>query len=105
MMDGDFLELGIQPALSPMAKIAQAFESLDQVIRRRTSVKQPRNRKVTLTDLIAELKKYEALEKKRRLKETVERASQRRIRNYSISLRRRLWSWRMKSLLRIQFCG
>jgi segregation and condensation protein A len=83
--DGDFLELGLDsvaPA-SPLGKLALAFSSLDQVIRRRTSVKQPRNRKVTLNDLILELKKYEALEKKRRLKETVEKAERRRMRNFA----------------------
>lgn len=81
--DGDYLELGLDPEPSPMQRLAKAFNSLDQVIRRRTSVKQPRNRKVTLTDLIGELKKYEELEKRRRLKETVEKAERRRMRNYS----------------------
>lgn len=83
--DDDFLELGIESnaPVPPLKKLAQAFNSLDQLIRRRTSVKQPRNRKVTLNDLIQELKKYEALERKRRLKETVEKAERRRVRNYT----------------------
>ncbi len=81
--DADFLEMDINPTPSPMTQIARAFNSLDQLIRRRTSVKQPRNRKVTLNDLIQELKKYEALERKRRLKETVEKAERRRMRSYA----------------------
>lgn len=59
------------------------FSSLDQVIKRRTSTKQPRIRPVTLEDLIQELRKYEELEKKRSLKEKVEKASQRRMADYS----------------------
>lgn len=76
--DPDWAEEPAAP-LSPLEKIARVFESLDQVIRRRTSVKQPRQRKVTLTDLIAELQKLEALDKKRRLRETVESAERRRM--------------------------
>lgn len=82
-LDGDFLELGLEQPPSPMAHIASTFHALDKIIRRRTSVKQPRNRKVTLNDLILELKKYEELEKKRRLRETVEKAERRRMRNYA----------------------
>ncbi len=81
--DGDFLELGLESAHKPLGKIALAFEALDRVIRRRTSVKQPRNRKVTLNDLIHELQKYEELERKRRLRETVERAERRRMYNFA----------------------
>lgn len=83
-MEGDFLEMEMEePPPSPLGKIVMAFEMLDQVIRRRTSVKQPRNRNVTLEDLIRELRKYEEIEKKRRLKETVEKAERRRMRNFS----------------------
>lgn len=81
--DGDFMDMHSEPEATPMQKLAKAFNSLDQVIRRRTSTKQPRNRKVTLTDLISELKKYEELEKRRRLKETVEKAERRRMKNYA----------------------
>ncbi len=81
--EDDFLDLGLESAPTPMGKIAAAFHTLDQVLRRRTSVKQPRNRKVTLNDLILELKKYEDLEKKRRIKETVDKAEKRRMRNYA----------------------
>lgn len=81
--DDDFLDIGLTATPSPLGKIAMAFNSLEQVIRRRTSVKQPRNRKVTLNDLIQELKKYEEMEKRRRLKETVENASRRRMRNFA----------------------
>ncbi len=83
MEDGDFLEVDMASAPSPLQHLSKTFETLDQVIRRRTSVKQPRNRKVTLNDLIQELKKYEELEKKRRLKETVEKAERRRMRNFT----------------------
>jgi segregation and condensation protein A len=57
--------------------------SLDEAIKRRTSTKQPRIRPVTLEDLIQELRKYEELEKKRSLREKVEKASQRRVADYS----------------------
>jgi segregation and condensation protein A len=57
--------------------------SLDQVLRRRNSVKQPRNRRVTLEDLIVELQKYEALDKERHLKEAVAKIDNRRMRNYA----------------------
>jgi segregation and condensation protein A len=59
------------------------FRSLDEAIRRRTSVKQPRIRPVTLNDLIAELKKYEDLEKRRSLRERVERSDNRRVADFS----------------------
>ncbi len=75
----DYLETDPGASLSPLRKIVKAVETLDHMIRRRTSVKEPRQRKVTLNDLIRELKKYEILEKKQRLKETVDKAERRRI--------------------------
>ncbi len=59
------------------------FSSLESVIKRRTSTKQPRIRPVTLDDLIRELRKYEELEKKRSLREKVETANQRRMADFS----------------------
>jgi len=82
LLDGDFLE-DSDGLKSPLSFLSKAFQSLDQLIQRRTSVKQPRNRRVTLTDLIKELKKYEDLERKRRLKETVEKHERRRMRNFA----------------------
>lgn len=81
--DADFLDIGLETAPKPLSHLAAAVSSLEGLIQRRTSVKQPRNRKVTLNDLIRELKKYEELEKVRRLKETVEKADQRRMRNFA----------------------
>ncbi len=82
--EDDFLEMGLDSAAAPLQNLPRAaFHTLDQVIRRRTSVKQPRNRRVTLKDLILELKRYEELEKRRRLKETVEKAERRRMRNFA----------------------
>lgn len=78
--DFDSVEAPQGPILGKLSAVAR---SIEQVIKRRTSVKQPRNRKVTLTDLIAELKKYEEIERRRRLRETVEKAEQRRMRNYA----------------------
>jgi segregation and condensation protein A len=75
-LEDDFVE-------NKLGFLNKAFRSLDQLIQRRTSVKQPRNRRVTLNDLIKELKKYEDLERKRRLKETVEKHERRRMRNYA----------------------
>lgn len=60
-----------------------SFQSLEEVIARRTSAKQHRIRQVTLNDLIFELKRYEELEKARALKEKVEKADRRRMRDYS----------------------
>ena len=59
------------------------FGKLDTVLGRRTSTKAPRVRKVTLDDLIREVKHYEELEKTRALKEAVEKVDKRRRRqNY-----------------------
>jgi len=69
-LDPDFLEGAIQPKLR--------FNSLEEVIQRRTSTRQPRIRTVTLSDLIRELKKYEALERERSLREKVEKVERRR---------------------------
>lgn len=76
-LEPDFMDGGkiIQPKFS--------FRSLDEVIKRRTSTKQPRIRTVTLEDLIRELEKYEELEKRRSLKEKVEKASNRRMMDYA----------------------
>ena len=57
------------------------FRSLDEVIQRRTSTKQPRIRPVTLNDLIRELKRYEELEKRRSLRDKMESANSRRANN------------------------
>ncbi len=51
--------------------------SLDEVIQRRTSVRLNRKRNVTLNDLIKHLEFYEALDKKRAVKNAVERAKRR----------------------------
>jgi segregation and condensation protein A len=53
--------------------------SLDEVIKRRTSTKQPRIRTVTLEDLLKELKRYEEIEARRALLEKVEKSSERRL--------------------------
>jgi segregation and condensation protein A len=65
--------------------LKRRYGSLEQVLKRRTSAKQPRIRPVTLEDLIRELKKYEILEKERVLKQKVETADRRRarMRDYS----------------------
>ncbi len=51
--------------------------SLDEVIQRRTSVRLNRKRNVTLKDLIKHLEFYEALDKKRAVKNAFERAKRR----------------------------
>lgn len=51
--------------------------SLDEVIQRRTSVRLNRKRNVTLKDLIKHLEFYEALDKKRSVKNAFERAKRR----------------------------
>ncbi len=56
--------------------------SFDEVLQRRTSTKLNRNRGVTLNDLIRHLEFYEELEKKRALKNTLERQKKRLSRNY-----------------------
>jgi segregation and condensation protein A len=52
--------------------------SLDEVLQRRTSTKQPRIRPVTLSDLIQELRKVEALESRRALEDRFKRSDARR---------------------------
>src|SRR4029078_7980990 len=76
-LEPDFMDGGkaIQPKFS--------FRSLDEVIKRRTSTKQPRIRNVTLEDLIRELQMYEEIEKRRSLKEKVEKVSNRRMMDYA----------------------
>jgi segregation and condensation protein A len=81
--DNDFLDLGLTPEPTPLQKLGRVFDQLDRMIQRRTSVKQPRIRKVTLTDLIAQLRQYEAMEAQRRLKESVDTVERRRIRSYT----------------------
>lgn len=56
--------------------------SFDEVLQRRTSTKLNRNRGVTLNDLIRHLEFYEELEKKRALKNTLERQKKRLSKNY-----------------------
>ena len=61
----DLLEGG---AMQPHLQV----KSLEEVLQRRTSTKQPRIRTVTLNDLIRELQKYEELEQQRALREKVD---------------------------------
>jgi len=49
------------------------YRSVGDLISRRTSTKQKRIRRVTLTDLITELKRFEALEQERALKRSLEK--------------------------------
>lgn len=82
----EFLDDLLEPDFMDNNRIIQpkfSFRSLDEVIKRRTSTKQPRIRNVTLEDLILELQKYEELEKRRSLKEKVEKASNRRMMDYA----------------------
>lgn len=55
---------------------------IEDIIQRRTSVKLNRNRIVTLKDLIRQLEFYEQLDKKQAVKNSIERAQQRRVRSY-----------------------
>ncbi|MEB3245000.1 MAG: hypothetical protein VKJ06_03330 [Vampirovibrionales bacterium] len=59
--------------------------SLDEVLQRRRSAKQPRIRPVTLDDLIRELKRYEVIEQERQNKAVIERHihSRQRVRDLS----------------------
>ncbi|WMU93327.1 segregation and condensation protein A [Microcystis phage MaAM05] len=82
----EFLDELLEPDFMDNNRVIQpkfSFRSLDEVIKRRTSTKQPRIRNVTLEDLIQELQKYEELEKRRSLKEKVEKASHRRMMDYA----------------------
>ena len=82
----EFLDELLEPDFMDGGKIIQpkfSFRSLDEVIKRRTSTKQPRIRNVTLEDLIRELQMYEEIEKRRSLKEKVEKASTRRMMDYA----------------------
>ena len=83
--EDEFFDALMEPDFMDEAKPTPrlAFQSLDEVIRRRTSTKQPRIRTVTLTDLISELRRYEELEKARSLREKVEKADRRRMTDYA----------------------
>ncbi|MBK8189807.1 MAG: segregation/condensation protein A [Vampirovibrionales bacterium] len=67
-------ELGV----NPFKQGRSPFKSLEELIQRRNSAKQKRIRRVTLKDLIHELKKYEALEAQRSLRRRVESDDARR---------------------------
>lgn len=82
----EFLDALMEPDFMDGGKIVQpkfSFRTLDEVIKRRTSTKQPRIRNVTLEDLIRELQKYEEMEKRRSLKEKVEKFSNHRMMDYA----------------------
>lgn len=84
--EDEFLDELLEPDFMDGGKLIQpkfSFRSLDEVIKRRTSTKQPRIRTVTLEDLLIELQKYEEMEKRRTLKEKVEKASNRRMMDYA----------------------
>ena len=55
---------------------------LEDIIKRRNSTKLNRNRIVTLKDLIRQLEFYEKIDKEISIKNSLERAKQRRVRNY-----------------------
>ena len=63
--------------------LRKRYGTLESVLQRRTSAKQPRIRPVTLDDLIRELKKFEALEQERSARAKVSTADKRRIRDFS----------------------
>jgi len=74
LLDPDFMDDG-----RPQRRLRLPASSLDEVIKRRTSTKQPRIRTVTLEDLLKELKRYEEIEARRALLEKVEKSSERRL--------------------------
>ena len=74
-MDGDYEEEQLR---LPSNNVI----SFDEVLQRRTSTKMNRTRAITLNDLIRHLEFYEQLEKKRTIKNTLER-QQRRGKNYA----------------------
>ena len=55
---------------------------IEDIIQRRTSVKQNRNRVVTLKDLIRQLEFYEKLDKQESIESSIERAKRRRVSSY-----------------------
>ncbi|MDX2083980.1 MAG: segregation/condensation protein A [Candidatus Melainabacteria bacterium] len=75
--DPDFSDSSDAFAPIPV-KFPRRVQSLESVLERRTSAKQPRIRPVTLEDLIRELRRYEALEQERALRRKVETVDQRR---------------------------
>jgi segregation and condensation protein A len=82
----DFLEEMLEPDFMDDARRLRprlSVRSLDDVIKRRTSTKQPRIRTVTLEDLLRELRRYEEIEARRSLQEKVEKSSQRRMTDYA----------------------
>ncbi len=82
LLDGD-IDLDGRGLKNRMGQMMLPYTSLDQLIQRRTSTKEKRIRRVTLEDLIVELKKYEELERKRSMREKVEKDDHRRMTDYS----------------------
>jgi len=80
--DEGFLDDGFE-LHNPWGQQQLPYQTLDQLIERRTSTKEKRIRRVTLKDLILELKKYEDLELKRNLKRKVDQHNRRRMQDYS----------------------
>lgn len=79
--DGERIAPGVMPNEAVerfRAAMRQRVRSLEDVLQRRTSAKQPRIRPVTLDDLIRELRKFEALDRERATREKVEAVDQRR---------------------------
>lgn len=84
--EDDFLDELMDPDFMDSPRLMRPklhVRSLDEVIKRRTSTKQPRIRTVTLEDLLRELRKYEELEARRSLQEKVEKSSRRRMMDYA----------------------
>ncbi len=57
--------------------------SFDEVLQRRTSTKLNRSRAITLNDLIRHLEFYEQIERKKEIKNTLERQKEKRTRSYA----------------------
>jgi segregation and condensation protein A len=84
--EDEFLDALLEPDFMDDVRLLRPrlhVRTLDEVIKRRTSTKQPRIRTVTLEDLLRELRKYEELEARRSLQEKVEKSSHRRMMNYA----------------------
>lgn len=76
--EGLGLPVAASATLPQGVRLATNVVSLEDALRRRTSTKQPRIRPVTLTELISEIKRVEALEAERQLLDAAETRAKRR---------------------------
>lgn len=81
--DDEFDDDSFELEMGNLGQKILPYQTLDQLIERRTSTKEKRIRRVSLKDLILELKRYENLEAKQDIKRKVDQQHKRRVQDYT----------------------